>query len=224
MRLADRFAHRGATALALSLALALGALWQGGASRAHAAEPVGRDAAEGVAGGPLAATRVVLERTHAIVVGTGDRNQKLADLKQLLQGFLDTDALARQAMGKNLEGHKPEQVKEFLSLFRDLFVRTYVQRLLLFEAPDFAYAGEKVDGDEATVETEIVTARDRFAVSYKMKKSGGVWRATDILVEEVSLAENFRSQFAAILAKDSFEGLLDRLRKKLGEKPNAAGI
>jgi ABC-type transporter MlaC component len=38
---------------------------------------------------------------------------------------------------------------------------------------------------------------------------------TDIVVEGVSLARNFRSQFDAAVAKDSFQGLLDRLRAKV---------
>ena len=175
-----------------------------------------------VPGGPLEKTRKILEASNAIVTGPGDRNQKLAALKDLLRGFLDTDALARKAMGKNLDGRTPAQVAEFLSVFRDLFVRTYVQRLLLFDAPDFGYRGEKIEGDRATVNTEIITPRDRFAVDYALRDTSKGWMATDILVEDVSLAENFRAQFDKALARDSFESLLERLRNKLAAKPNAA--
>jgi ABC-type transporter MlaC component len=166
-------------------------------------------------GGPMAVTRRVLERSHDIVVGSGDRKQKLLALNELLREFLDTDALSREAMGKHLDGRTPAEVAEFLRLFRELFVRTYVQRLLLFEAPDFAYGEEKVSGNDASVATEIVTPRDRFAVDYRLRKGPGGWRATDILVESVSIARNFRAQFDAALAKDSFQGMLQRLRKKL---------
>jgi ABC-type transporter MlaC component len=165
--------------------------------------------------GPMAVTRRVLDRSHDIVVGAGDRKQKLLALNELLREFLDTDALSREAMGKHLDGRTPEEVAEFLRLFRELFVRTYVQRLLLFEAPDFAYGEEKIAGRDATVGTEIVTPRDRFAVDYRLRKTSDRWRATDILVETVSIARNFRAQFDAALAKDSFQGMLQRLRKKL---------
>ncbi len=165
--------------------------------------------------GPLARTRQVLERSHAIVLEPGDQKQKVKALNNLLRGFLDTDAMGRQAMGKHLDGRSTEQVRAFLDLFRDLFVRTYVQRLLLFDVPEFGYRGEKVSGDQATVGTEIVTPKDRFAVDYRMRKSADGWRATDILVEDASLGENFRSQFDAALAKESFESLMERLRKKV---------
>lgn len=172
-------------------------------------------AAASDAGGPLATTRSVLERSHDIVVGGGDRKQKLLGLNDLLRGFLDTEALSRAAIAEHLSGQSPADVQAFMSLFRELFVRTYVQRLLLFDAPGFAYGEEKITGSTAVVGTEIVTTRDRFAVDYQLHKTGEGWRATDILVEGVSIAGNFRAQFDATLARDSFQGMLDRLRKKL---------
>ena len=165
--------------------------------------------------GPLAVTRGVLERSNAIVRSADDRKQKLLALGDLLRDFLDTEALARLAAGKHLEGRSPEEVREFQRLFHEFFVRTYVQRLLLFDAPDFVFKDETITGDEAKVATEIVMPGDRFAVDYVLHRRPEGWRAVDILVEGVSLAQNFRAQFDAAVAKDSFQGLLDRLRAKI---------
>ena len=165
--------------------------------------------------GPLAYTRDILTRSNTIVRGPGDRKQKLVELSDLLRDFLDTEALARLAAGKHLEGRSEAEVKEFLQLFHDFFVRTYVQRLLLFDAPDFTFGAETVTGDQAHVGTEVVTPGDRFAVDYTLRRAPEGWRATDIVVEGVSLAKNFRAQFDAAVAKDSFQGLLDRRRAKV---------
>jgi phospholipid transport system substrate-binding protein len=171
---------------------------------------------------PMALTRQVLERSNTIVRGSGDRTQKLHELSELLRGFLDTDALAHLAADKHLAGRSDAEVKEFLTLFHEFFVRTYVQRLLLFDAPDFTYGAETVTGDTARVGTEVVTPGDKFAVDYTLRLGPEGWRATDIEVEGVSLAKNFRSQFDAAVAKDSFQGLLDRLRAKVGANAPAA--
>lgn len=173
--------------------------------------------------GPLAYTRSVLTRSNAIVRGPGDRKQKLIELSDLLRDFLDTEALGRLAAGKHLEGRNDAEVKEFLQLFHDFFVRTYVQRLLLFDAPDFAFGEETVTGDQARVATEVVTPGDRFAVDYTLRRTPDAWRATDIVVEGVSLARNFRAQFDAAVAKDSFQGLLERLRAKVAAPAQAEG-
>lgn len=171
----------------------------------------------GAAETPLAYTRQVLERSNTIVRGSEDRKQKLSALSDLLRDFLDTEALARLAAEKHLEGRSDAEVREFLTLFHDFFVRTYVQRLLLFDAPDFTFGQETVEGDQAHVATEVVTPGDRFAVDYQMHRTPEGWRATDIIVEGVSLARNFRSQFDAAVAKDSFQGLLERLRAKVSQ-------
>lgn len=165
--------------------------------------------------GPMARTKEVLAKSHDIVVGPGEQKQKVKALNDLLRTFLDTDAMGREAMGRHLDGRSPAQVRAFLDLFRDLFVRTYVQRLLLFDAPDFGYDDEKITGDTATVGTEIITPKDQFAVDYEMRRSAQGWRATDILVEDASLGDNFRAQFDSALAKESFESLMERLRKKM---------
>jgi phospholipid transport system substrate-binding protein len=164
---------------------------------------------------PLAVTRTVLGRSNEIVRSGTDRKEKLVSLSDLLRDFLDTEALANKAAQKHLAGKTPAEVAEFQRLFHDFFVRTYVQRLLLFDAPEFAYGGETVTGDEARVATEVVTPNDRFPVDYTLRRVPGGWRATDIAVEGVSLAQNFRAQFDAAVAKDSFQGLLDRLRAKV---------
>ena len=163
----------------------------------------------------MALTRSVLEQSNVIVKGPGDRKEKLGKLSLLLRGFLDTEALARLAAAKHLEGRSEAEVKEFLGLFHEFFVRTYVQRLLLFDAPNFAYGEEKVTGDDARVATEVITPGDRFAVDYVMHRTAQGWRATDINVEGVSLARNFRSQFDSAVAREGFPGLLERLRAKV---------
>jgi phospholipid transport system substrate-binding protein len=174
-----------------------------------------------VAGGPKAKTRSILEASSRVVKSPGDREKKLADLESLLRRFLDTDELGRRAMGKHLDAVTPAQQARFLELFRDLFVRSYVQRLLLFDAPEFAIGNEKITGDSASVATEIVTERDRFAVEYRLRRTPSGWLASDILIEDVSLASNFRAQFDKALEQDSFDGLLEKLDRKLRGKPTA---
>jgi phospholipid transport system substrate-binding protein len=172
--------------------------------------------------GPMLQTQAILRASNEIVTGPGDRDAKLLQLKILLRDFLDTDALGTRSMGPHLDEVTPEQRKHFLDLFRDLFVRTYVQRLLLFDVPEFAYGVERIKGGTAEVETEIVTERDRFSVDYDLKKKGTVWAATDIRIEDVSLGANFRSQFDQALAKNSFDGLMDKLARKLHGKKSTA--
>ena len=170
---------------------------------------------------PLEYTRATLEQTRAIVDSNQTHDEQLAALSALMKNFLDTDTMGWAALGQNWAKFAPAQRKEFLMLFRELFLRTYVQKLLLFDKPNFGYVGEERIGDTARVNTTIITPRDDFAVTYQLRPQGDHWLATDIQIEDLSLTVNFRTQLARLLSKMSVEDVLGRMRQKYG--PGGAG-
>ncbi|MFN8642262.1 MAG: ABC transporter substrate-binding protein [Candidatus Binatia bacterium] len=167
--------------------------------------------------GPLEQTKATLEQTRVIIDSGQTHDAQLADLGKLLTTFLDTDTMGKAALDKHWSAFTPAQQKEFLGLFRELFQRTYVQKLLLFDRPDFGYIGEELTGaDQARVDTKIITPRDEFAVTYRMRRQGERWLATDIQIEDLSLTTNFRRQMDRLLSTGSTEDLLGRMRRKYG--------
>jgi phospholipid transport system substrate-binding protein len=172
------------------------------------------------AASPLEYTRTTLEQARVIVAGSQTHNEKLAALSVLFSKFLDTDAMGREALGPHWSSFTPDQQKEFLGLFRELLQRVYVQKLLLFENPNFVYAGEQSTGAGAVVDTKIVTPRDQFDVVYRLKPEGDTWMATAITVEDVSLTRNLGSQLNDLLSRMSVDDVLTLMRRKYG---NASG-
>jgi phospholipid transport system substrate-binding protein len=164
----------------------------------------------------LAYTRTILEQARTIVASDQTHNQKLDALSVLFSKFLDTDTMGREALGPHWSSFTPAQQEEFLGLFRQLLQRTYVQKLLLFENPDFVYPGEQSIGTEAIVDTKIVTPRDQFDVSYRLRPAGGDWLATAITVEDVGLIANLGSQLNDLLSRMSVDDLLALMRRKYG--------
>ena len=174
------------------------------------------------AASPLEYTRATLEQACAIVSRDQNHNDKLAALSVLFTKFLDTDAMGRAALGKHWSSFTPQQQKEFLVLFRRLFQRTYVQELLLFDKPRFAYVGEtRLDG-EAIVNTKIITPRDEFSVVYQLRPEGELWQVTGITVEDVSLTANLGSQLNDLLSRDSVEDVLNLMQRKYGSNNGGA--
>ncbi len=165
---------------------------------------------------PLEYTRTTLEQARTIVGNNQSHNEKLAALSTLFSKFLDTDAMGREALASHWSSFTPDQQKEFLGLFRELLQRTYVQKLLLFENPNFVYAGEQSTGAGAVVDTKIVTPRDQFDVTYRLKPVGDTWIATSITVEDVSLTANLGSQLSDLLSRMSVDDVLALMRRKYG--------
>jgi phospholipid transport system substrate-binding protein len=174
------------------------------------------------AAAPLEYTRTILDQAHSIVASSQTHDEKLAALSALFSKFLDTDAMGREALGSHWSSLTPEQQKEFLGLFRELLQRTYVQKLLLFENPNFVYAGVQQIGADAVVDTKIVTPRDQFDVTYRLQPAGDTWLATAITVEDVSLTANLGSQLNDLLSRMSVDDLLTLMRRKYGNADGAA--
>jgi len=168
------------------------------------------------AAAPIDYTRTILQQARTIVADNQTHNEKLAALSALFGKFLDTDAMGREALGPHWSSFTLAQQTEFLDLFRELLQRTYVQKLLLFENPDFVYAGQQLTGNGATVDTKIVTPRDQFDVSYRLTRAGDNWIATGITVEDVSLTANLGSQLNDLLKRMSVDDLITLMRRKYG--------
>ncbi|HWN56703.1 MAG TPA: ABC transporter substrate-binding protein [Methylomirabilota bacterium] len=173
-------------------------------------------AAPAQAATPLDYTRTTLEQARTIVASSQDNSEKLAALSALFGKFLDTDEMGKQALGPHWSSLTPAQQTEFLALFHELLERTYVQKLLLFENPDFVYVGEQRSGADAVVDTKIVTSRDQFDIRYQLRPDGGAWMATTITVEDVSLTANLGSQLNDLLSRMSVDDVLSLMRRKYG--------
>ncbi len=170
----------------------------------------------------LESVKATLSAAHDAVTGDGTREEKLASLRAVARVMLDTRAMGRRAIGDVLEAQPPDQQAEYLELFDHVIVRAYLQKLLLFRKPRFEYHRSERQGEIVLVRTRIITPKDEYSVDYEMLERDGRWVATDVIVEGVSLSDNYHEQFASLLRGRSFEELLELMRQKtagLREKP-----
>jgi phospholipid transport system substrate-binding protein len=69
------------------------------------------------------------------------------------------------------------------------------------------------------VRTVVVRPNDRFPLSYRLRREGGIWKVYDVVIEGVSLVSNYRSQFRRIIHQSSYASLVQRLRTRVSEMP-----
>ena len=78
------------------------------------------------------------------------------------------------------------------------------------------FGREVIDNDFAQVETTIIQPKgDEIAVLYKLRQRNGQWKVYDAVVDNISIVNNYRSQFDRVIARNSYEELVKRLREKL---------
>ena len=130
----------------------------------------------------------------------------------------DFTEMSRRALGRHWQELNESQRQEFVKLFADLLERAYVSKIEQYSGEKINYVGESVEGDMATVKTQIVTKDGTPApIDYRLLHKGDRWLVYDVLVEGVSLVLNYRTQFDHILQTSSYDELVRRLKANQAE-------
>jgi phospholipid transport system substrate-binding protein len=148
--------------------------------------------------------------------------ERRTQIRQAVLKRFGFEEMAQRAMGQHWRTLTPQQRQEFVELFTDLLERSYINRIENYKAgpQGVRYPKEDITGDQAIVHTEIVNERDPqpATVDYHLLHKDGDWKAYDIVIEGVSLVNNYRTQFNTIMLKDSYAGLVKQMRTKLAQE------
>ena len=145
--------------------------------------------------------------------------KRKAVFREVLAARFDFKEMAKRSLGNHWQSVATRQ-QEFVSVFTSFIERVYVGKIDSLKDTKIAFVRERIEGGVAQVDTQIVPAKgDDFPMNYRLHLVGGKWKIYDVIVENISLVGNYRSQFDRILASASFDELL----KKLQEKTSAQG-
>ena len=146
-----------------------------------------------------------------------------AEARRLLDEIFDWDEMAKRALGSLWKERTAAEQTEFVRLFAELFRRTYLSRIEVADRQGFLYLDETVEGDSATVRATIVTKKTRqIPVHYLTRRAGDQWKVYDLTVGGTSLVSNYRAQFTALVARSSYQDLVEKLRALAGQQSGAA--
>jgi phospholipid transport system substrate-binding protein len=143
------------------------------------------------------------------------RSQVINQLREIVYTRFDFEEMAKRSLGSHWRRLNPQQQKEFVSAFTELLETTYADKIDLYEGQQVEYIGETIDKNYAEVNTRVIGKnRQTYTVDYKLHEIGGKWRIYDVIAENISLVNNYRSQFNRVIVNSSIEELIKRIRQK----------
>jgi phospholipid transport system substrate-binding protein len=146
------------------------------------------------------------------------RQDRRAAVRKIAHEAFDVAETAQRVLARHWQARTPAEREEFTQLFADLLERTYIARMDEYGGERIRYVSESIDGRMASVKARIVTRNGtEVAVESRMNLRGDRWLIYDILIENVSLVANYRSQFDRIVRSSSYEELVRRLKTKRDE-------
>ncbi len=146
----------------------------------------------------------------------GERKQRV---RRIIHDTFDFRAMSRESLATHWEKLTTAQREDFARLFGDLFEESYNRLVLRFlGASETRYGTESIEADRAVVQTVLVRKNEgELPVDYHLLRDGQRWAVSDVVVDGVSLARNFRAQFDKTIRTSSYEALIEKMKAKLAQ-------
>ena len=173
--------------------------------------------------------RALIEEVSAEVLtilsdqSRGNR-QKFDDLIVLLEEPIDLDLVARLILGRYWRTTDDGQRQQYLQLFREYALANLASKLHLYRGQSFEVTGAKVVSDQDALVTSRILSDGQppLQVDWRLRqRSDGGLVTIDLIVEGVSLIVTLRSEFASVIERQGFDGLLAELRTRIAQTRQA---
>jgi phospholipid transport system substrate-binding protein len=145
--------------------------------------------------------------------------ERRALIRKTISERFDFEEMANRSLALHWKKRTPEERKEFVLLFTDLLERSYIKKIESYTDEKILYVSEKIDSEYAEVDTKIITKRNvEIPIEYRLLKKDGNWKVYDVIIEGVSMVNNYKTQFNKIIRTDSYEELVKRMKNKQEEE------
>ncbi len=155
-------------------------------------------------------------------IQAGNRQKLFALAEEKILPNFDFNRVCRLVLGKHWRRASDAQKSSFQQEFRTLLLRTYSSALVKYDIKEIQYKKTKYSKDKSMAKVPtVIVPKDGpgVGVTYTLKNGGDTWKVFDIVIENISLVTNYRSQFATEIRQNG----LDSLIAKLANKNKSAG-
>lgn len=157
----------------------------------------------------LKANQSRLQSHPSIVYGLVKRN---------LVPYADINQMAASTVGPDWRYATASQRSQFKKLFMGLLISTYATALRSYDGDVIRFyplRGQAANRKVVTVRSLVVRRNgQRIPVNYQLVQRGSTWRIIDFSIENISMVQSYREQFASSMRAGGMTRLIDTLKKR----------
>ena len=155
----------------------------------------------------------------ALTIDDISRVERVQRFRKLLNDHFDVKTIGRFVLGRYWRKASEEERAEFLMLFEDLIVDTYVDRFAKYSGENLSVTKtEAAWNDDSIVFSSINRpgGGPPVGVAWRLRLRNGSYLIIDVMVEGVSMGQTQRSEFASVIRRNDGEvkGLIAKLRDR----------
>lgn len=180
---------------------------------------VGLTVVPGYAGAPTDSMKATIDEVLRVLrekelKQPAKAEERRQQLEKIVEARFDYQEMSRRALGAPWNTLSDREKQEFVGLFRTLLTNSYADKLETYSGEGVQYLNERTEKDYAEVRTKVLSGKTEIPLDYRLINKAEDWRVYDVVVDGVSLVNNYRGQFTKILRASSYSDLVDQLRKK----------
>ncbi|MDR1657120.1 MAG: ABC transporter substrate-binding protein [Deltaproteobacteria bacterium] len=172
--------------------------------------------------------RQALEKTVNLVLeelnkpeikNSATRAQEMDKVEEIMAGLFSFEELSLRTVGPNWKNFNDDQKTRFINEFRRMLRSSYANTFEEYDGEVLNYVGETPQGnqgDRVQIDTTVLSKGKQIPISFRMINKNA-WKVYDIVIENISLVQNYRSQFQSLLQKGDIEGLIKSVSQKADE-------
>ncbi len=169
---------------------------------------------------PTEQVRATVDKVLTIVRRPNPKSQaqidaQYAQLLEVIYPRFDFTEMAKRSLGPHWASLAPEEQREFVKIFIPLMGRAYADNIESYTSQKVVYTRETKDQNYAQVDTQIVSDNQPpLSINYRLHSVDKEWKVYDLVVEDISVVNNYRSQFNRVIARSSFAELVRTMKEK----------
>lgn len=135
-------------------------------------------------------------------------------IEAVLRRRVDYEEMAKRSLGLHWLDLTDQERREFVDLFVQLLRDSFAGKIEAYADEQVLYLSEQREGDLAEVRTKLAGAKTDTHLDFRLAERGDGWVAYDVVIDGASIVHNYRAQFASIIRRTSYEGLVRRMKAK----------
>ena len=154
---------------------------------------------------------------------TESETQRVARFRTIFTEAFDVPLIARFVLGRYWRQATESERAEYVKLFDELVVQTYVRRFNEFNTARIRVlttSKPNEDNDVIVAVEATVAGKPPVRLDVRVRQTGSDYRIIDVAIEGVSMAITQRDEFASVIQRGGgrVEALLASLREKVGQR------
>jgi len=172
-----------------------------------------------MAGEATVQLRTTIDEFVSILVNTPVSELRATGLPdkalKLIYGRFDFSEMTKRSLGAHWQGMAQAEQREFVDAFTQKLLMAYGRSVRATGDEKVQFNRETSDGNIARVETKVVSGNgEALPIDYQLHDINGQWKVYDMVIDQISIVNNYRAQFERVIAKSSVKELLARMKQQ----------